>query len=363
MQEYRNEEALRPYRTAAVRYRKRKTMNLYATVAVAVVAAVGALLCVNVFFRLNSSDVRVSGATLYSAEQICYVGGISDGQNLIRLNTDFVEKRIKENLVYIDDVKVEKSYPDKLVITVTQATEEAQLENNGLYCTVSKSGRVLENALSQRSEELPLVVGFELKDDTAGVKAQSEDSQKTQIFGDIFDELEALSFDKITEIDLSDRTDIKLFYDGRIEIDLGSSVDMDIKLSYMKSVIDSGLPESYEGTLRYNGVESGISAIPKQNKVTAVDSSQTDSTQSDSDSDSAQQTYGEYTESTADGYDDSTQTYDGYSDSTAYDDGTYDYGTYDYGTYGDDTYDYGTYDYGTDYSADGYTSTDGYSEW
>ena len=52
-------------------------------------------------------------------------------------------------------------------------------------------------------------------------------------------------------------------YDGRLEIKLGSSVDMEYKLTYLKAVIDKSITDDYEGTLIYNGADSGISAIPK----------------------------------------------------------------------------------------------------
>lgn len=37
---------------------------------------------------------------------------------------------------------------------------------------------------------------------------------------------------------------------------------MDYKLKYIKAVIDEKLSDNFKGTLRYNGVNSGISAIP-----------------------------------------------------------------------------------------------------
>jgi cell division protein FtsQ len=351
MQDNRNGSEQRIYRTPAVRHRKkRKTMNLYATLGVSIVAAIGSLLSVNVFFRLNLADVTVSGTELYTADQIEYVGGIVEGQNLIRLNTEFIEARLKKNLVYVDDVSVTKELPNKLTVTITEATKQAQIQNGDLYCTISESGRVLENAALERDTSLPLIVGYELKDNTPGVDAESTDSQKTKILTDIMSELSSISFDKITEIDLTDRTDIKLDYDNRIEIILGSSVDMDIKLSYIKTVIDTGLPESYEGTLRYNGIDSGISAIPKQTKITVS----ADSSSADSDTDSQSQSEDAYAADSQTDY-----SYDGYSDYSDYSDYSGDtYGSYD--GYGD-TYTYDTYDtYGSDYgySTDGtYTST------
>ena len=85
---------------------------------------------------------------------------------------------------------------------------------------------------------------------------------KTKIFNDLIKQADELGLKKITSIDLSDRTDIILNYNGKkIKIYIGSSVDMDYKLKYIKAVIDEKLSDNFKGTLRYNGVNSGISAI------------------------------------------------------------------------------------------------------
>lgn len=383
------------YSGGAVRhYRRKNTLNLYLTVATGVIAALVTLLSVNVFFNLSPAGLTINGCTLYSPEQIQHIGGLVPGQNLVRLNTVFVQQRLKQNLVYIEDVQVVKEYPNGLRIDIIEAVPKAQLEHEGTYCTMSESGRLLEVGETERNKKLPLVVGYELvpydssKDDSssadaegvkaisgsqlrAGEPAVSADEQKTEILTGIFDQLKQLDFKKIGKIDITDRTDIKLIYDNRIQIELGSSVDLDIKLLWIKSVIDRKLPEGYEGTLRYNGIDSGISAIAKQEEVPVYTPKKTDSEGDSSAEDSSSETDGTqegqwqqdgstdtgngayyddqggytYTDPGADGYyDDGT----GYGQDYGYDDGTgYDQQyTYDDGGYQPDYgYDDGGYTY------------------
>ncbi len=321
-------------RSSGVRHgRKRNALNVYAMIITAIIAALGALLSVNVFFNLSVTGLKINGSTLYEPEQIQSVAGLAPGQNLIRLNTDYIASRLEQTLVYIDDVKVEKDYPDNLVITITEATENAQIEQDGVYYTSSTSGKLLEVGQTERNEDLVLVVGYELKNTTAGASAESEDSQKTEALEEIFEQLKALEFEGIEQIDITDRTDIVLEYDGRIEIELGSSVDLDVKLSYIQAVIETGLPESYEGTLRYNGIDSGISAIPKEAEVTTAATTTVDSEADElTDDDSTADTYSEYDSSY---YLDSEDTYTE----------DYTYSTDDY-TYSTDDYTYTTDDYG-----------------
>lgn len=383
------------YPAPAVRHGShRSTINLYLTLGAAALAAIGSLLSVNVFFNLSPTGLSINGTTLYAPEQIQLVGGLAPGQNLIRLNTDFVEKRLKENLVYVDEVEVIKDYPESLIINIKEAKPKAQIEYEGGYCTVSSSGRLLEIGESERNKKLPLISGFELvgeadealmsndgsepedgelqamvyKPVTAGIDAMSADDQKSVIIKQLFDELDRLGFKKIARIDIADRTDIKLVYDGRIVIELGSSVDLDIKLGYIQAVLEK-LPDGYEGILRYNGIERGISAIPKKTEVQQAASTSTNPAESSSAPDqSGEQQWGEqqwndwgYNDTPDYGYSDYNDYgyYDGYTDygydyNYGYDDYDYGYGSYDY-NYGYDDYGYGGYDdYGYDYGYDDY---------
>ena len=359
MEEYRKYSSSAYRGTAVRRAPRRSAINLYLTLSTVLISAIMALLLVNVFCNLRQQKITVEGANLYSAEQVEQVGGVIQGQNLVRLNTDFIENRIRSGLVYVDEVSVEKKYPDGLNIRITEAQQAAQIFDDGVYYLLSGSGRLLE-ASYDRDPSLPLINGFELKGKTAGAQAQSKDEQKTRIIADIFSGIHEYGFDKVDTIDVSDRTDITLTYDSRIDIKLGSSVDLPLKLSNIKAVLDSGkLPDGFEGTLTIFSQGKEISALPKPTdtpKPSAPTSSQDDT----SSEDSSQQAWTDsYTDTNTDyGYSDSYTDY-GYGDTYT----DYGYGdTYtDYG-YGDTYTDYGYGDTYTDYGY-GDTYTDyGYSD-
>ncbi len=100
------------------------------------------------FFFFNVSEIKIEGVTLYEQDQILGVGGVSTGQNLVRTNTDIVEKRLKDTLVYLDDVKVTKKFPSTLVITCTEAEKAADIEYKNSYYVLSASGKILETKKS-----------------------------------------------------------------------------------------------------------------------------------------------------------------------------------------------------------------------
>lgn len=389
-EEYRRAAGRQSFSGAAVRHgRRRNTVNLYTTVAAAIISALGSLLSVNVLFNLSPTRLTINGVSLYTPQQIQQVSGLVPGQNLVRLNTDYIERRLTQHLVYIDKVSVLKEYPDGLIINIIEAKPVVQIEYDGGYCTMSKSGRLLEIGRRERDPRLPIVTGYELTgyetpsqkaarleaelDDstptpkkpeiTAGTRAVSDDDQKTEILSELLAKLDSLNFNGIAKIDINERTDIKLVYDGRIQIELGSSVELDIKLTYIKAVIDKELPEGYEGTLRYNGIDRGISAIPKKTDVpisvtkpgttTVVPNTtiagRTDTSSADPNAMPPANPANPANPQNAGNDNSSNNAYDpnaGYNYNYGYDPG-YGYNDYDYGYYDNGGYDYDYYDYGT----------------
>jgi cell division protein FtsQ len=281
-------------------------------------------------------------------------------------------------------------------------------------CVVSASGRVLEMGNARTTGGIPVVRGFELTSKKVGDKLASKDESKLKIYNDLMKNISAISMDKITEIDLSSRSGIIMLYDGRITLELGSSMDLDYKLNYFKSVIDSKLSGDFKGKLVYNGSDSGISAIPEGAAKKDDAKDDTASAEKDKDKDKDKQTdantanaandqaadanananananadtnanananadqngstnygYMQQQDQGGTGYDygngTTDQNYGGYdynynNGGTGYDYGGGAYGNYDYNNYNNGSYDYnayGNYDY-NNYNYGGYDYNNG----
>lgn len=257
------------------RKKRRNNMSGYYALAIIFASVIILILCMTCFFNYSAANVKINGVTLYTKEQIMVVGGISNKGNLLRTDTSLIEDRLVSHLVYIDSVEVKKKFPSGLEINVTEAEKAADILFNGKYYVLSRSGKLLECGNEKRTKNIPLVKGVELKSVNPGNKLEASDVMKTKILNHLIELTNELGYKNITEIDLSDRTNITLNYDNRINIYIGSSVDMDYKLKYIKAVIDDRLSDKYRGTLRYNGVNSGISAIP-EGEASAANSSEKD---------------------------------------------------------------------------------------
>ena len=258
--------------------RKLDLRALYAAAAVIAVVVI-LILCMTVFF--NVSEVEVKGVSLYTNDQIVNIGGIYEDMNLLRTDVKRAEKRLTDNLVYIDEVKVSKAYPSTVVIDCKEAVKAADIEYDGKYYVLSTSGRILEADNPQPTGGIPVITGFrfylaqdlidngeELTDEqifayrAPGAPLKSEDKYSDKIICDLLAELAKQGYSNVRSIDITSRANIIMNIDDRLDVKLGSSADIEYKLSYFKAVMGK-LVKDYEGTLIYNGSENGVSAIPR----------------------------------------------------------------------------------------------------
>ena len=255
-------------RVRVTRRKRRSNLITYCALAVAICTALG--LVISLCFLFDLEEVRLSGLTLYSSDQILAAGGVEAGANLIRTNTSVIEQRLMDTLPYLKSVTVNKDYPNAIDIDIVEEVKRADIESNGQFYVVSDTGKILEVGNSVHDVSLPLVKGFQLKEPELGKDMESEDELKSKVLLQLFEAIDKSGLDKITEIDITERSDILLCYDNRITINPGSSMDLEYKLTCMRYVINDKISSTFEGTLKYNGANSGISAILKGAQTTTA---------------------------------------------------------------------------------------------
>lgn len=245
--------------------RRKKNMTLTYLVMFVFIALCCLILSMTVLF--NATKVVVNGAEHYTSEQILSVADIVVGDNLVRLNTEKAQKNVERTLVYIDECKITKKFPSTIVIDIKEATEVASVMFLNNYCVISENGKILDNRLTAPRADLPVVVGLECIDDTISTHITSEDVNKVSILLELLSLLEPTKLAYVTKIDMTDRTDMILTYDDRIEIEIGSSYDLEYKLGYVRQIITDKLATNWEGTIIYYSATAGASAIKKGDEL------------------------------------------------------------------------------------------------
>lgn len=220
----------------ARRMRRRNRMRpLYGFVVAVLVVFVGVALSRTVFFNIQT--IVIDGdAPQYSKDDIAHASGVHTGDNLMRVDVDAVKQNVLNECYFVEEVTVKKEFPDELVITVTPSEPAYNVVDDSGTLQVNVSGKILKNS-PETDASLPTILGFEADVRETGKMLSSKDSQKDQIFQTLTN-LIAKGLDcPITVIDLTDKYDIVLTFDNRIEFSLGNWSDMEYKVTLAETVL------------------------------------------------------------------------------------------------------------------------------
>ncbi len=223
-----NDEFLRKRKARQKRIRKRRIITgLVFLLVLSIITFVG--LSLTVLFPIKALNAK--GSKLYTPEQIVAASGINLGDNLFTSGVSIEDIRFK--LPYVDEISLERTLPDTLLITVKDAKEYAAYNFENKYYVVSKAGVVLKI-----SDQMPSGL-FEIR----GVKVKCREGLSVE-FKDVkqktaIEEITALSGEygiNINYIDLSDELTLTVKTEGRFIVNLGSSNNLKNKFAHLSGM-------------------------------------------------------------------------------------------------------------------------------
>ncbi len=221
--------------------KKRGSYILYYVLAGIAATAVLCILSVTVLFNISSFEIV--GDTVYTDQQIISASGISEGDNLLRINIGKAQEDITSQLVNIDSAVISRAFPNRLVITVEAAKPKAAFYSLGKYYLMSERGRLL--GTSDNLPDCPVIRGF--SPDTSaqeGAVLEDDEEKRIDIARQIIDTMAENSLASSCEINLADPLDITVKYDGRIEMHIGAITQLDIKIEYAAQLIGTEILEN-----------------------------------------------------------------------------------------------------------------------
>lgn len=214
--------------------RRRRLMPFYILIVLILTACLGISLSMTIFFNIDTIVVK-GEAQQYTAEEIVEAAKVHSGENLTRLNVQKIEKNVY-NLIYIENVKVSKQYPDTLVIDVQKCRESYNISyDNGILMT-SESGKIITNS-AEAAEALPVFYGYQPSVLDPGKQLASQDEQKEKIFNTFSEIMKRELSCPITSVDMTDKYDIRVNFDNRIIFDMGNWNDIEYKITLAEAVI------------------------------------------------------------------------------------------------------------------------------
>ena len=220
------------------RKKKKRNYTLYYIILAVFLIVAGVTLSMTVFF--NIEDIQVTGSSIYTLSDLDGVLEAKPGDNLLRLNTKSLSETVLQNLKKADKVEVKRVFPTTLLVEIEDGVPQTQLYYESRYYTLSQRGRVLDIA-DESVPNVPAVIGPKPEGAQIGsyidLVLENEEKDWLKI---LFKELEESGLNDISVVDISSTISLKLYYQNRIEIKLGSFSELDTKLAMVKAVFDSG---------------------------------------------------------------------------------------------------------------------------
>jgi cell division protein FtsQ len=229
--------------------RRRRGAVVYTPIAVLLIGII-LIFGISVFFRV--SDIEVTGAKKYSAEEILSVSGIKKGDNLIFVDAGAAEEKIGLNLPYLNEIVIEKIVPDKIVINVTESQPIAVLSHNGSWWIIDQKARVLEKAEDTDAAGKIIISGIKPVSLVEGREIIIDEDQETKlqylisVLGAIYT---AGIADKVGSLDVSNIGNITFTYTERFTVILIGAENAGYMIDLMLNVVTQ-LEPSEKGKIK-----------------------------------------------------------------------------------------------------------------
>ncbi len=186
---------------------------------------------------LGIESITVEGNTRYDEEAIIGISGITKGQSVFSVNKRTAAKKIQANFSYAEKVVININMKRQVTIAITEAQELGAVYAAGKWVVVSHQGvGLMQLPLeSERPFRRLYLKGAETLTDAVG--KQVLDDGELAIVTELCDAMAANGLVGVGEIDLSDRSNIRLNWKNQITIAMGDNSNLTYEIAVAVSAI------------------------------------------------------------------------------------------------------------------------------
>ena len=199
-------------------------------------------------------NISIQGDSEYSEAEIISAGEVGIGSSMLFLNSKNIENKIYKSLANIDEVKISKKFPNKLIVSVEEAIPAYHLKVENEYFVISSKNKFLMKSLEVPQDTIG-VIGLEAEIKNNG-KVEYKDAEKWQLFEEILSSFKNKGLENINEVDISDLQNIILIYENRLKINIGNKEDIDYKILTLKEIIDNKISKTEKGVLNLKDLKA-----------------------------------------------------------------------------------------------------------
>ena len=200
-------------------------------------AIVGAVVAFRMFITIT--EIRVTGESRYSDEDLILSSGLSIGDHLYDFDIHLVEEDILEGHIYLESVTVRRVLPTTVEITVTPVMETGVVKGETGYSIISTGGKVLQTGVLYPPSELPIITGLPLSVDQSDEEMVNQLNKRLETLSALNAAMTKAKFTGVTSIDLTDMLSIQLVYQDRLKILIGDNTNLEQKISFAGRAIET----------------------------------------------------------------------------------------------------------------------------
>ncbi len=230
--------------------RKRRFAAVLTVVAVLIVAGVAALIYALVV-GAPIAQIVVSGESVYSQQEIINASGVMTGENMFRVTDRAMNKRICALLPYVGSVDVKYQLPDVLELVVTDTTDKYLISGKSAFLCLSETQKILSLKKKKPQDGQYRLDGFDATEGEVGAvyTPTGDDEKRFNAAKEIIEQLEINGLQKANVLDLSDLSHIVLRYDGRVNLYLGTTDNLSVRLRATAEALEMYVTDNTIGYL------------------------------------------------------------------------------------------------------------------
>ncbi len=190
------------------------------------------------FFKITV--VQTSGNVIYSSQELVDAAQIELGSNLFLLDTGAVKERILSEKLFVDSVNVRRKMPDTIVLEVRESQLLACFRFGGSYFVVNRRCQILSKGDEASVAGYIVLEGLEPLAPRVGEKLVLSESEggKLRYLEDVMAVLlDRELYHNVLSIDAANPAALKLDYQGRLTVNLGSNEQLERKFDVLEGIL------------------------------------------------------------------------------------------------------------------------------
>lgn len=201
-----------------------------------------------VFFKINA--ITIVGDTRYPQKEILETLGIQKGDNLFLIDRSSAEKRLLDQYIYLDNVKLRRKLPSTLEVDITETEAVAAVQSSDHYFLINSKGKILEKAEEDTAKKYTLLFGLDMKGIKIGDNLIERGGERTKELFHLVSLLKEKNMSaKTSYIDVEKISSINIGYDGRLIVKFGTLEDIEQKIRFLAEITDERLSPSDTGLI------------------------------------------------------------------------------------------------------------------